>query len=207
MEVQVGGGGGEEQGWYSVWAQPSSADEPRGLRPAMVHLRTLFQGPPFEPHVTVLGVGTHKLSLRHATLSLQKACRDLPPFTCRLTRPACGNTFYQCVYMLVDGSPEVVEANKLVEGIFETSHTTNMEKPCYMPHLSLLYGDRTDEEKEKAKLLVEENYGPDLCDTEFRVSSLCLYSTDINDKLLTSWKKVAEYPLEGELLKDNQETC
>ncbi|KAI5061010.1 hypothetical protein GOP47_0024122 [Adiantum capillus-veneris] len=186
-------GKGDELGWCSVWAQPSSVEEPPGLRPAMLHLRTLFQAPAFEPHVTVLGVGTQKLSLEQASLSLRAACRSLPPFTCRLTRPSCGNTFYQCVYMLVDPSHEVLQANKLVQGVFETQQSNQV----YMPHMSLLYADLTADDKEKARLLVEENYGSQLCETEFLVSSLSLYSTDINDKALTSWKKVAEFPLEG----------
>lgn len=68
----------------------------------------------------------------------------------------------------------------------------------YMPHLSLVYAaDLSAEEKEKAKRVVEGKFGPQLCETQFLVSSLCLYSTDTSDKLLTTWKKVAEYPLEG----------
>ncbi|MCO5601543.1 hypothetical protein L7F22_055666 [Adiantum nelumboides] len=97
---------GDELGWYSVWAQPSPTEEPSGLRPAMLHLRSLFQAPAFEPHVTVLGVGTQMFSLEQASLSLRTVCRTLPFFTCRLTRASCGNTFYQCVYMLVDPSRE-----------------------------------------------------------------------------------------------------
>lgn len=189
----------EEQGWYSVWAQPSPADEPAGLRPAMLQLRTLFEGPLFEPHVTVLGVQKEKVHLRDASKCLRAACRSLRPFTCRLTRVECGQTFFQCVYMLVEPSQEVMEANKHVQNIFSNPNSVEavcLEKNDYMPHLSLLYGDLTPENKEKAKKLVEDECSLDLCNTQFRVSSLCLYSTDTNDKLLASWRKIAEYPLE-----------
>ncbi|KAH7286441.1 hypothetical protein KP509_32G007300 [Ceratopteris richardii] len=190
-------GTGDELGWYSVWAQPSAAEEPPSLRPAMAHLRSLFDGPAFEPHVTVLGVGNRKVSLRQASLSLQSACRALAPYTCCLTRPSSGNTFYQCVYMLVDPSDKVVHANKVVQSIFEAEQLVDGPKSDYMPHLSLLYANLTEEHKKTAKVLVEEKYGSQLCNTEFHVSSLCLYSTDTSDKELVSWKKVAEFPLEG----------
>ena len=66
-----------------------------------------------------------------------------------------------------------------------------------MPHLSLYYGDLAQANKEKAVGLVEAEFGNTLCEKEFIVSSLCLYSTDTSDKSLKSWKKVAEFPLDG----------
>ena len=67
----------------------------------------------------------------------------------------------------------------------------------FMPHLSLYYGDLAQESKEKAIGLVEAEFRHAVCEKEFIVSSLCLYSTDTSDKSLKSWKKVAEFPLGG----------
>lgn len=63
---------------------------------------------------------------------------------------------------------------------------------AYMPHLSLLYGDLTEEEKkkaqEKANILDDTISG-----LSFPVTRLALYKTDTEDKTLKSWEKIAEY--------------
>lgn len=65
---------------------------------------------------------------------------------------------------------------------------------AYMPHLSLLYGDLTDEEKktalEKASALDESIGG-----VNFQISRLALYKTDTEDKTCKSWEKVGEFEL------------
>lgn len=69
-----------------------------------------------------------------------------------------------------------------------------MPMPAYMPHLSLLYGDLTDEEKKKAQekaYILDESIG----NLSFRISRLALYKTDTEDKSLKSWEKIEEYSL------------
>jgi hypothetical protein len=60
-----------------------------------------------------------------------------------------------------------------------------------MPHLSLLYGDLTEEEKkkaeEKANILDET-----IRSLSFQVTRLALYKTDPKDKTLKSWEKIVE---------------
>ena len=63
-----------------------------------------------------------------------------------------------------------------------------------MPHLSILYGDMTDEEMKKAQekaTILDESIGS----LSFQVSRLALYKTDPDDKTLKSWEKIAEYSL------------
>ena len=60
---------------------------------------------------------------------------------------------------------------------------------AYMPHVSLLYGDLTDEEKEVARKKVEE-LDSELIGLEFEISELALYRTDTEDKSLESWELV-----------------
>ncbi|XP_059075297.1 cyclic phosphodiesterase-like [Cryptomeria japonica] len=142
-------------------------------------------GPSFEPHVTV--VGAQRMSKADACSRLEAACRTLTPYTCSLTQVACGTFFYQCIYVLVDPTPQVMQAN------LKASHCFGIvDKPQpYMPHLSLLYGDLPEEDKQKAKVKAE-SFNHLLCNTEFEVSSLCLYKTDTQDKSLQSWEKVAK---------------
>lgn len=62
-----------------------------------------------------------------------------------------------------------------------------------MPHLSLLYGDLTEEEKEKARA---EELAEGIVGTTFDISKIALFKTDPQDTSL--WEKVAVC----ELLKD-----
>ena len=64
-----------------------------------------------------------------------------------------------------------------------------VELAAYMPHLSLLYGDLTEEEKEKARKRVEE-LDAGLVGLAFKVSSIGLFKTDTEDKSLKSWEKI-----------------
>nr|GMD87774.1 cyclic phosphodiesterase-like [Ipomoea batatas] len=69
------------------------------------------------------------------------------------------------------------------------------ERPsAYMPHLSLLYADITDEEKKRAQ---EKAYALDesIGSLRFPITRLLLYKTDTEDKSLKSWEKVDEYNL------------
>lgn len=63
-----------------------------------------------------------------------------------------------------------------------------------MPHVSLVYGDLTDEEKQKAqeRANILDN---SLSGLSFQISKLALYKTDTEDKSLKSWEKIAECTL------------
>lgn len=62
---------------------------------------------------------------------------------------------------------------------------------AYIPHISILYGDLTDEEqkkaKEKAQILDDS-----ISSISFQITRLALYKTDPEDKTLKSWEKIAE---------------
>uniref|UniRef100_A0A0D3G9T8 Cyclic phosphodiesterase n=1 Tax=Oryza barthii TaxID=65489 RepID=A0A0D3G9T8_9ORYZ len=89
-----------------------------------------------------------------------------------------------CVYLLLEPTPEVVEASDHCCGHFGYERSTP-----YMPHVSLLYGDLTDEEKEVARKKVEE-IDKEICGLQFEISELALYMTDTEDKSLESWELV-----------------
>lgn len=63
-----------------------------------------------------------------------------------------------------------------------------------MPHLSILYGDLSDEVKKAAQ---EKAYALDesIGSLKFPISCLALYQTDTEDKTCQSWEKVAECEL------------
>ncbi|KAH6790271.1 RNA ligase/cyclic nucleotide phosphodiesterase family protein [Perilla frutescens var. frutescens] len=175
-----------ERDVYSVWALPQEELTPR-LKKLMDGLRSEFGGPEFEPHVTV--VGAISLTESEARDRFNKACESLKSYTATVEKVATGTFFYECVFLLLHPTPEVVEASAHCCAHFGFKNSTP-----YMPHLSLLYGDLTDEEKKSAQ---EKAYSLDeSIDTlNFQISRLALCKTDTEDKTCKSWEKVAECQL------------
>ncbi|KAL6838561.1 hypothetical protein ACP4OV_031617 [Aristida adscensionis] len=168
---------------YSVWALPPEPVRDR-LRRVMAGLRAAHGGPAFEPHATVVGAVRLRRSAAVEMLRAAAAAAAVLPYTARVTGVARGDFFYQCVYLLLEPTPEVVGASDHFCGHF------GYERPTpYMPHVSLLYGDLTDEEKEEARKKVEE-LDKDICGLQFEISELALYRTDTEDKSLESWELV-----------------
>lgn len=171
---------------YSVWGIPPEEVGAR-VKKVMEGLRSEFGGPAFEPHVTV--VGAISLTEADALHKFRSACDGLKAYDASVDSVATGTFFYQCVYLLLHPMPEVVEASAHCTGHFGFRSSTP-----YMPHLSLLYGDLSEEDKkkaqEKAKVL-DESIGS----LNFTISRLALYKTDTEDKTLTSWEKVSECDL------------
>ncbi|KAF5207077.1 cyclic phosphodiesterase-like, partial [Thalictrum thalictroides] len=64
----------------------------------------------------------------------------------------------------------------------------------YMLHVSLLFGDFTDEVKQRIIEKAEAFY-PNLTSLSFQTSQLALWRTNTDDQTLETWVKVAEYDL------------
>ncbi|KAK3206688.1 hypothetical protein Dsin_020734 [Dipteronia sinensis] len=168
---------------YSVWAIPPKEVGAR-LKKIMEGLKSDFGGPHFEPHVTV--VGAINLTAEDAAEKFKSACEGLKAYNCSVDRVATGTFFYQCVYLLLHPNAEVVEASAHCCGHFGYSNSTP-----YMPHLSLLYADLTDDEKKKAQEKAK-TLDDSIDKLNFPITRLALWKTDTGDKTLKSWEKVAE---------------
>ncbi|KAK4491620.1 hypothetical protein RD792_002375 [Penstemon davidsonii] len=93
---------------YSVWAFPQEVLTPR-LKKLMEGLRSEFGEPQFELHVTV--VGAISLMEDEAYDRFNKACENLKAYSATVEKVATGTFFYQCVYLLLHPTPEVVDAS------------------------------------------------------------------------------------------------
>lgn len=172
---------------YSVWAIPPDEVGAR-LKKLMDGLRAEFGGPQFEPHITV--VGAISLTPDDALAKFRSACDGVRAYNVSVDRVATGTFFYQCVYLLVHPTAEVVVASSHCTGRFGYKNSTP-----YMPHLSLLYGDLTEDEKKKAQ--EKANVLDDsISSLSFPITRLALYKTDTEDKTLKSWEKITECSLE-----------
>ncbi|KAI3710101.1 hypothetical protein L2E82_39875 [Cichorium intybus] len=188
MDVQVGEAAQQpKKDVYSVWALPPD-DVTERLKKLMVGLRSEFGGPEFEPHVTA--VGAISLTEDDARDKLKKACEGLKSYNATVEKVATGTFFYQCVFLLLHPTTEVMET-----GAHCWNHFGYKSSTPYMPHLSILYGDLTDEEKKKAQ---EKANALDQTveSLSFPIVRLALYKTDTEDKTLKSWEKVTEITLQ-----------
>ncbi|XP_055806293.1 cyclic phosphodiesterase-like [Solanum dulcamara] len=172
---------------YSVWALPREDVRVR-VKKLIEGLRSEFCGPQFEPHVTV--IGAIRLTEAEARDRFKKACETVKPYSATVDKIDTGTFYYQCVYLLLHPTTEVVEASALC-----CSHFNYNRSGSYMPHLSLLYGDLTDEEKKKAQ---EKAYILDegISSLSFPISHLALCKTDTEDKSCKSWETVEECSLQ-----------
>ncbi|KAF4360571.1 hypothetical protein CsatB_002113 [Cannabis sativa] len=172
---------------YSVWAIPPDEVITR-VKKLMEGLRAEFEGPQFEPHITV--VGAISLTPEDAVKKLKTACEGLKAYDVTVDRVAIGTFFYQCVYLLIHPTNQVVEASSHCCEHFGYNSSTP-----YMPHLSILYSDLTEDEKKKAQ--EKANILDDsLSGLSFPITRLALYKTDTEDKTLKSWEKIAECSLD-----------
>ncbi|VVB12524.1 unnamed protein product [Arabis nemorensis] len=173
----------EKRQEYSVWALPDEETKPR-FRELMEALRSEFSGPRFDPHVTVAVASN--LTGEEAKKMFEEACDSFKAYTATVDRVSTGTFFFQCVFLLLQTTPEVMKAGEHFKKHFNCSTTTS-----YMPHSSLIYAELTEEEKKQA---LEKAYALDnsLDGLSFRLTQLVLYKTDTEDKTLESWEKVAE---------------
>ncbi|KAK0578757.1 hypothetical protein LWI29_015730 [Acer saccharum] len=161
---------------YSVWAIPPE-DVGARLKKIMEGLKSDFGGPHFEPHVTV--IGAINLTAEDAAEKFKSACEGLKVYNCSVDRVATR-------HLLLHPNAEVVEASAHCCAHFGYSNSTP-----YMPHLSLLYADLTDDEKKKAEEKINA-LDDNIDKLSFPITRLALWKTDIGDKTLKSWEKVAE---------------
>ena len=195
---------------YSIWLEPPSGS-PAAVKSAAFIKRQAARmpgsPPAFAPHVTLVGgfEGTED-EIRNKTLQL---ATDLGSETgplfwgaeCAVDDVGVGDIFFQCVYLLMRPTPQLMKAHELAAAAFGVTPGNGPGKP-YMPHLSLVYGESfSPEEKEGAaaaartELLVSGGGGSG--GFGFTVDRLSLWRTDVSDRSCQSWELVDHFPLQG----------
>ena len=126
---------------YSLWLRPFG-DVAYSLQERIRKLSEKYDTPIFEPHVTLLGgLDLSKTELVQLTGTL---AGSLHPFEIVLTRAGYMDSYYQALFAHVVKSNDLAYARKTAEQLFNKK---TEEK--YVPHLSLMYGDFTKEQKER----------------------------------------------------------
>lgn len=159
---------------YSLWFEPSG-DIAYKLQERIKKLSDEYDTPVFSPHVTLLGsINSSKTESVSLTNTLASS---LHPFELELTKAGYRDSFYQSLFIHVDQTSQLAEIRHRACRLFGTGRE---EK--YMPHLSLLYGDLSQKEKERILNLVGREFY-----IRFRVKNLVLMKTDGNPD---QWKRI-----------------
>ncbi|CAH2078584.1 unnamed protein product [Thlaspi arvense] len=173
----------EKKDMYAVWAVPEDDVEDR-LGRLMEGLRSEFGGPPFDPHLTL--VGPQKLTASEAKRMYKSACEGFKAYPATVDQVSAGDSYFQCVYVALRHTTEVMNA----AGHF-MAHFKPFTGKLYVPHMSILYGDLTEEVKKKA---LEKAYtlDSDLEGLHFRINRVALWITAAD---VGSWVKIDEHNL------------
>jgi 2'-5' RNA ligase len=151
------------------------------LRLLVADLAATYDGPIFDPHVTLLShIAGAEEDIVAKAAELAKA---LHPFQLSFRDIGMEDAFFRALYARANPSPELANAHATAVKIFDVH-----DEPLYIPHLSLLYGNLSPEAKtEIARTLVLPN------DFQFRVDEIHVYRTE---GPATEWVPVATQALQ-----------
>ncbi len=158
---------------YSLWFEPTG-DIAYELQERIKKLSQKHDTPVFSPHVTLLG--SINLSETESITLTNTLASSVHPFELELTRAGYQNTFYQSLFVHVKKSETLNEVHKKAQRLF------NDNGEGYMPHLSLLYGDLTQKEKERLLNLMGRTFY-----IRFTVKNVVLMKTNGMPK---DWKRI-----------------
>ena len=164
---------------YSLWLMPRG-DVYEQLARVLHNLAAQCGAPEFPPHLTLLGsiVGARREVIRKSA----EIAALLHPFSIRLGAIDYLDPYFRCLFVRATPTAPLLKAHHTARTLLGRHR-----EPCFMPHLSLLYGNFSLDFKQG--LLAR--LGPRL-DLEFKVRSLNLYSTDSEPRL---WRRVETFGL------------
>ncbi|MDB5245160.1 MAG: cyclic phosphodiesterase-like [Parcubacteria group bacterium] len=145
-----------------------------------------YDGPIFTPHVTLLAripseSESASVSLETISEKAQSLAKSLKPFTLTLGHTGTENAYFKALYLHIQEQTEmrVLHAQAL-------EHFFMDDESPYLPHLSLLYGNYPQEQKQHT---IESLALP--TEDSFIVKSLYLYKTEgeVHD-----WELIKEFP-------------
>lgn len=143
-----------------------------------------YSTPLFEPHITLLG-GLTATEDRLQSLSHQLAAR-LTAFEVPLTRADYLDEFHRALFVRVAEIEPVMNANRQARDVFGREQGS-----AYMPHLSLLYGNLSQDLKEEILSKIGREFN-----TSFPVNRFFLQCTTGDTK---DWYRLGEFLMAAEV--------
>ncbi len=159
---------------YSLWLQPNG-DIAYQLQERIRKLSKKYNTPVFAPHVTLLGsLSASETELISLTRTLASSWH---PIELVLTKAGYHDLFYQALFVHVKKNNALKEMRETACRLFDQSDT----EP-YVPHLSLLYGELSQKEKERILNIMGREFH-----IRFWVNSIVLMQTEGPPQ---QWKKI-----------------
>ncbi|HYE05837.1 MAG TPA: 2'-5' RNA ligase family protein [Planctomycetota bacterium] len=154
-------------------------DDPAPWSGLIAELARRFAGPPFPPHLTLVGGIVGEADVARARLRVLAAATP----ALRLSPLAIGHgaTRHQCLYALVRPDPALAAARRAAATAFAR------DVGDFLPHLSLFYGALDDDARRALDAELSAVPLPPL-----RVDALALWSTDGDEG---GWVEVAREAL------------
>jgi 2'-5' RNA ligase len=167
---------------YYIWLMPV-AEIYALLAATIAELGRKHAASIFGPHVTLLGdlPGSEEEIAVHTS----HLARQLKPYDIHLTTPAYEDQYFRCLFLNVQETPVVMEANARGKMTFNQP-----DEPPYKPHLSLLYGSYPVPLKTQIIATLPSFQGVHFSVTTLHV--IRVESTDPKD-----WHKICAFPLNG----------
>lgn len=163
---------------YSLWIIPDEAAY--SLTKGYIEkLCNEYHLPSFEPHITIKG----RIQSSHVS-RVRRLANKLSPFRVYLTNKVeCSAEYFQCLYIRVHETPE------LLETYIKVCEIVGSENKSYFPHLSLAYGDLPVPTKHE----MTQKLG-NIPNIEFEVHYLYMVLAS-KGLPVSSWKIIERFPL------------
>ncbi|SMO81818.1 2'-5' RNA ligase family protein [Fodinibius sediminis] len=158
---------------YSLWLQPSG-DVAFRLQERINKMSEKYETPAFAPHITLLG--GLELSETELISLTDTLAASLHPFEVTLTKAGYHDQFYQSLFIHVRNNKSLNAARDRACQLFD------LEDNGYMPHLSLLYGNLSQNEKERILNITGREFY-----ITFPVKSVVLMQTEGRPR---EWRKI-----------------
>lgn len=160
---------------YSLWIIPSP-DTKKRLKKIIINLSKKYDGPVFEPHMTLLGNINSEES--ECVKNTKVLASQIKPFTVSFGDISFSTTYFQSVFLRIKSSAELMEVNLRAKKLF------NLNNNVFMPHISLLYGDHN--------MSIRENISSRIhlpSNLSFKVNQIVVVLSTQNP---SEWKHLAE---------------
>lgn len=190
----------------SIWLSPP-ADHPEHARLQELNrkLSSRFSAQPFQPHVTLLGdiAISADLTLEDVKTKIGQLAASLPPFEVRTAAGSLTSkdAWNHNVLLVVPETVELIQAHLDTAlaflGAEEATHT-HFPPPTGRPHLSLLYGEHSREDREAAVAWIRENHAWADSGISYPVKDLELWETSHGLAGVPQWFKIDSYSLTGQ---------
>lgn len=164
---------------YSLWFMPEG-EVYKKFSGVIADLSREYSSPKFKPHITLIG---QRVEPEEEIIEkTEKLSFLISPFKLRLTTIDYQDYYFRALFVKVEKTEELLEANKKAKEIFQIKDT---EK--YLPHLSLIYGNFPESLKKK----IIQEIGQDFS-CEFQARSIHLFKTDGG---ADAWKIIKQFSL------------